>query len=345
MVLEKIPVGVVGVGSMGFNHARVYSEMPNVELVGLVDTDEEKGRQYANKFNTAYFSRYEDLFGKVKAINIAVPTTLHYKMAMDFLERDTHVLVEKPITGDLAQAGKIVEFAKKQNMVLQVGHLERFNPAVMQLKKMVTNPLYLEAHRISYPTARNLDVGIVWDLMIHDLDIIINLIHAPVEGINAFGLSLYSSQEDLALVQILFSNGAIASLFSSRISGEKLRQLKIIEKEKTFHLDFLNQTLSVVHLPKEDHTNPPEYIPIKKCEPLRSELEHFMECVTTHKTPLVSGDDGKRALELAIQAVNNMKMVNKHQDIETLVNRQAQLAHAVCERGDDDGNDSQDSDN
>jgi predicted dehydrogenase len=310
-MVEKIPVGVVGVGSMGYNHARIYSEMPQVELVGLVDVDEEKGQQYAKKFNTTYYPHYEDLFGKVKAINIAVPTTLHFKMASDFLECDTHVLVEKPITGDLLQAGKLVEFAKKQNLILQVGHLERFNPAVMQLKKMVKNPLYLEAHRISYPTKRNLDVGIVWDLMIHDLDIMINLVHSPVMGINAFGLSLYSDLEDLALVQLLFKNGAIASLFSSRISGEKLRQLKIIEKEKTFHLDFMNQTLSVVHLPKEDHTNPPEFIPIKKCEPLRAELEHFMECVTTHKTPIVSGDDGKRVLELAIQAVNKMQIVDK----------------------------------
>jgi predicted dehydrogenase len=309
--VERIPVAVIGVGSMGYNHARIYSEMPNVDMVGLVDIDEEKGKQYAKKFNTAYFSNYQDLFGKVQAINIAVPTTLHFRMAMDFLERDTHVLVEKPITGDLSEASKIIELAKKRNLILQVGHLERFNPAVMQLKKMVNNPLYLEAHRISYPTRRNLDVGIVWDLMIHDLDIMLNLVHSPVVGINAFGLSLYSELEDLALVQLLFKNGAIASLFSSRISGEKLRQLKIIEKEKTFQLDFMNQTLSVVHLPKEDHTNPPEFIPIKKCEPLRSELEHFMECVTTHKTPMVSGDDGKRALELAIQAVNKMQLVEK----------------------------------
>jgi predicted dehydrogenase len=313
--LERVPVGVVGVGSMGQNHVRVYSEMPQVELVGIVDTDRERGEAFSAKFNTTFFSDYHDLFDRVKAVIIAVPTSLHYQMAMEFLEHEIHVLVEKPITVEVQQAKRIVDLAKKRDMVLQVGHLERFNPAVTQLKRMAKKPLYLETHRISHPTGRNLDVGIVWDLMIHDLDIMLNIVQSPVIDINAFGLSLYSAHEDLALVQLLFKNGAIASLFSSRISGEKLRRLKIIEQDKTFHLDFINQTLSVVRLPKKDQTNPPEFIPIKKCEPLRSELEHFMECVITHKTPMVSGNDGKKALELAIHVVHNMRMVKKKKSL------------------------------
>lgn len=307
--MEKVPVGVIGIGSMGQNHARIYSEMPQVELVGIVDIDKERGMSLSRKFNTNYFSDYQELFGRVQAVNIVVPTSLHYRMAMDFLERDVNVLVEKPITGDLNQAKEIVELAKTSNKVLQVGHLERFNPAIGQLKKMVKKPLYLESHRISYPANRNLDVGVVWDLMIHDLDILINFVNSPVVDINSIGISLYSSKEDLALVQLLFKNGAVASLFASRISEERIRRLKIFEQEKTFHLDFLNQTLSVVRLPKQHHTNPPEFVPIKKCEPLRSELEHFMECVITNKKPMVTGDDGKKALELAIQVVNRMKMV------------------------------------
>jgi predicted dehydrogenase len=315
IVLEKIPVAVIGIGSMGQNHARVFSEMPQVDLVGIVDVDRERGESFAKKYSTTYYPHYQDLFDKVKAVNIATPTSLHYQMAMDFLEREVHVFIEKPITIDLYQAQMIVDTAKKNNMILQVGHLERFNPAVKELKRMLRKPLYLEAHRISYPTNRNLDVGIVWDLMIHDLDIMINLVHSPVVEINAFGLSLYSDKEDLALVQLLFKSGAIASLFASRISGEKLRHLKIIEQDKTFNLDFMNQTLSLVKLPSELHTNPPEYVPIKKSEPLRIELEHFMECVITHRTPIVTGDDGKRALELAIQVVNRMTMVKKKKSV------------------------------
>lgn len=306
-----VPVAVIGVGSMGQNHARVYSEMPNVELVGISDLDEGRVSAYAKQLGTEYFKDYKDLLGKVKAVNIASPTSLHHEMAMTFLEHGVHVLVEKPITHNLNEAKEIVNLAKKHDLVLQVGHLERFNPAVIQLKKMVKSPLYFESHRIGYPSQRNLDVGVVWDLMIHDLDIILSMVRSPVAHVGAYGLSLYSSQEDMAQVQILFENGAIASLFAGRMSGERLRQLKVIEEEKTFNLDFINQTISIVNLPREGHTNPPEFVPIKKSEPLRLELEHFMDCIVRHKTPMVTGEDGKKALQLAMSAVDNMTMVKR----------------------------------
>ncbi len=306
---SPVPVAVIGVGSMGKNHARVYSEMPNVKLVGIADLDEESGKEYARIFNTDYYKDYRELFGKVKAVNLAVPTSLHHKMAMDFLSNGSHVLVEKPITNSLKEAKEIVDLAKKNDLVLQVGHLERFNPAVAQMKKMVSNPIYTESHRIGYPSSRNLDVGVIWDLMIHDFDILLSLVKSPVADVNAYGLSLYSDREDMALVQILFKNGSIASLFASRISGERLRQLKVIDIDKTFQLDFINQTLSIVKLPQEGHTNPPEFVPIRKSEPLRLELEHFMDCIIAHKTPMVTGEDGKNALQLAITAVDNMKIV------------------------------------
>lgn len=303
-----ISVAVVGVGSMGKNHARVYSEMPNVRLVGLSDLDEVNGRAYAKQFNTDFFKDYRDLFGRVTAVNLAVPTSLHHRMAMEFLSHGVHVLVEKPITNMLVEAKEIVDLAKANDLVLQVGHLERFNPAVIQFKKMVSNPVFIQSHRIGYPSDRNLDVGVIWDLMIHDFDILLSFIKTPVADVQAYGLSLYSKKEDAAHVQILFENGSIASLFASRISGERYRHLKVIEPSKTFNLDFINQTLSIVNLPKEGHTNPPEFVPIKKSEPLRLELEHFMDCIVGHKTPMVTGEDGKNALQLAIKAVDNMKM-------------------------------------
>ena len=305
-----IPVAVVGVGSMGKNHARVYSEMSNVELVGISDLDEERGLEYAKQFNTEYFKDYKELLSKVKAVNVAVPTSLHHKMAMDFLKNGVHVLVEKPITHSLKEAKEIVDLAKQNDLVLQVGHLERFNPAVAQLRKMVSNPIYIESHRIGYPSSRNLDIGVIWDLMIHDFDILLNIVKSPVADVRTYGLSLYSSQEDMAVVQILFENGAIASLFASRISGEKLRQLKVIEADKTYRLDFIDQTISIIKLPQAGHTNPPEFVPIRKSEPLRLELEHFMDCIVAHKTPMVTGEDGKNALQLAIRAVDNMKIVS-----------------------------------
>ena len=306
---KPIGVAVVGVGSMGKNHARVFSEIPNVKLLGLSDINEETAREYAKKFNTEYFKDYKDLFGKIDAVCLAVPTSLHHRMAMDFLNHGIHVFVEKPITNMLFEAKEIVDLAKEKDLVLQVGHLERFNPAVIQFKKMLKSPVYIQSSRIGYPSKRNLDIGVIWDLMIHDLDILLTIVKSPVADVQAYGLSLYSKKEDIAHVQILFENGAIASLLASRISGERQRTLKVIEPLRTFNLDFINQTLSVVNLPKEGHTNPPEFIPIRKSEPLRLELEHFTECVIGHKTPLVTGEDGKNALQLAIKAVDNMKMV------------------------------------
>ncbi|MBR0518583.1 Gfo/Idh/MocA family oxidoreductase [bacterium] len=306
---KTIGVAVVGIGSMGKNHARVFSEIPNVKLVGLSDINEETAREYAKKFNTEYFKDYRDLFDKIDAVCLAVPTSLHHRMAMDFLNHGIHVFVEKPITNMLFEAKEIVDLAKEKDLVLQVGHLERFNPAVIQFKKMLKSPVYIQSSRIGYPSKRNLDIGVIWDLMIHDLDILLTIVKSPVADVQAYGLSLYSKKEDIAHVQILFENGAIASLLASRISGERQRTLKVIEPLRTFNLDFINQTLSVVNLPKEGHTNPPEFIPIRKSEPLRLELEHFTECVIGHKTPLVTGEDGKNALQLAIKAVDNMKMV------------------------------------
>ncbi len=312
--MDKVKVAVVGTGNMGQHHARIYSEMPGVELVGIVEVNELKGRQCAARYRTNYFADYRELFDRVQAVNIVVPTSLHYDIAKDFLERDIHVLVEKPITVDIMQAKRLVSLAKRRNLVLQVGHLERFNPAVALLKQMSKNPLYIESHRMSYPSRRNTDVGVIWDLMIHDIDILLTLVDSPVEEVTALGRSLYSNHEDLASVQVRFSNGCVANLLASRISGERLRHLQVVEEDgdsvRTLNLDFINQTLAILTPDNEKQTNPPEYIPIKKEEPLRLELEHFAECVATNRTPLVTGEDGKRALELAISAVNNMKLVN-----------------------------------
>lgn len=309
--MEPVRVGVVGIGNMGVHHARVYSELPQTELVGVIDINEARGRLCSEQYNTEFSSDYRLLFDKkVQAVNIVVPTSLHYPLAMEFLRREVHVLVEKPITVDLIQAKRLVDLSKKRHCILQVGHLERFNPAVCKLREVSGRPVYLESRRISYPTNRNLDVGVVWDLMIHDLDILINLVKSPVVEIHAMGVSVYSDFEDVAQVHLLFKNGVAASLLASRISGEKQRLLKVTEDTgKTLRLDFINQTLSVMRPPRNGRPVPPEFLPIEKDEPLRLELSHFADCVANHKTPIVSGEDGKRALELAMQVLARMKMV------------------------------------
>lgn len=310
---KKIKVAVIGIGNMGRHHARIYSEMENVDLVGIVDANGDLGRFVAKKLQTDYYADYKELFGKVDAVNIAVPTQFHHQISKDFMIRDVHTLVEKPITVDLNQAKELVEIANKRSVILEVGHLERFNPAMMEFRKLVNKPLFIEAQRLSFPTNRNLDVGIIWDLMIHDLDILINIVKSDIEDIQATGISVYSSFEDLAIVRITFKNGCVANLISSRVSGEKLRQIKVIEKGKTLQLDFMNQSVTLMKPPMDGKPNTFEHIYVEKDEPLRLELSHFIDCVANHKTPLVTGEDGKRALELAMRVVSSMKVLKRNE--------------------------------
>jgi len=308
--VEPVRVGVVGIGSMGLNHARIYSELPQTELIGVVDIQEARGRQCSARFNTTYFESYHGLFDKVDAVNIVVPTSLHYPVAMEFLKRGVHVLVEKPIAVDLVQAKRLVDYSKRHNLVLQVGHLERFNPAVMKLRDIMGQPIMMECSRRSCPTNRNLDVGVVWDLMIHDLDILIHLVNSPVQDISANGVSVYSDYEDIAQVQLRFQNGVMASLVASRNSGNRVRSLQVTEKTgRTLSLDFIDQTLAILRPGLDGRPIPPENVHVEKEELLRLELNHFAECVAMHKTPMVTGEDGKRALELAMQVLARMKMV------------------------------------
>lgn len=312
---KKIRVAVIGIGNMGRHHARIYSEMENVDLAGIVDTKKDITESFAGKLQTKYYPDYKDLYGKVDAVNIAAPTHLHYQITKDFLERDIHVLIEKPITTDLNQAKELVALANKRDLILQVGHLERFNPAMMEFKRLINEPLFIEAQRMSFPTNRNLDVGIVWDLMIHDLDILLNIVKSDIEDISATGISVYSDFEDLAMVKILFKNGCLARLVSSRVSGEKLRQMKVIENGRTLHLDFVNQAVTLMRPPINGKPNTFEHIYVEKGEPLKLEINHFIECVAQHKTPLVTGEDGKRALELAMQILSSMKILRRNKDL------------------------------
>jgi predicted dehydrogenase len=292
---------------MGMNHLRVLSQMPGVELCGLIEIEETRAQACSEQFGIPAWQEYRRLFGKVDAVSIVVPSSMHYDIARDFLKHNVHVLVEKPITVDQAQARRLIELAKSRNLVLQVGHLERFNPAMTELRKRIGKPLYLQACRMGLRTTRNLDVGVIWDLMIHDLDIMLNLVKSPIVDISGVGQSVYSAHEDFASVRLTFKNGCVANLVASRISGHRARTLTVMEADRNYHLDFMNQTLTV----HEAAAAQPQAIPVEKAEPLRLELEDFVDCVRTQREPEVTGLDGKRALELAIQAGNRMRMVGE----------------------------------
>ena len=300
--MKPIRMGVIGVGSMGFNHARVCAELESTELVAVVDSDLERAKSVAEQFHARAFADPRELLGLVDAVSIVAPTAYHYELARLFLENGVHVLVEKPITVEAEEGRALVELARERDLVLQVGHLERFNPAVVKLREIIDNPILLECHRLSAKTARNLDVGISWDLMIHDYDILLSLLSDEVEGISAQGTSVYSDFEDIALVQLRFKGGAIANLIASRNSAERSRGLKVTEASgRVIWLDYINQSISVATIGADGRPGAPEAIPLEKVEPLKSELDHFALCVNEHKVPLVSGADGLKALELAIR--------------------------------------------
>lgn len=315
--MTPLKVAVIGVGHMGRHHARLYSEMPNVELVAVVDTNELVARDTAKKLNTNYYTDYRDIIGKVNAANVAVPTYMHYPIAQHLLEEGIHLLVEKPVTNNLLEAEHLVSIADAKSLIFQIGHTERFNPAVLELDTLINKPIFIEAHRMGHPTTRNLDIGVVLELMIHDINIILSIVNSTVVQINAVGLSVYSQHEDIAQAQLLFENGCIASISASRVSAEKIRNLEITQDDAFLHLDYIDQNIIlrkqvssryIFDQPRAMYQR--EFMVqqplISKDEPLRLELQHFVECVRTGTAPLVSGRDGKDALAIALQIRNKM---------------------------------------
>ncbi len=311
MNLKKVRVGVVGVGNLGQHHARIYSELPRAELVGVVDIDEARAKQIAYRHNTTPYIYYKDLFGKVDAVSIVVPTTLHYKIARDFIEKGVNVLVEKPVTYTLEEARELIRAAHANDVTLQVGHIERFNNAFLALKSVIKKPIYIESHRLGPFNPRVMDVGVVLDLMIHDIDIITSIVGADIEAIEAFGSSVFTDKEDIASAQMLFSNGVISTIVASRVSGQKVRRLDVIEKDRSISLDYIKQELYIyAHSPgKGNGKNGSlvERIEIEWQEPLRLELEHFLSCIDNGERPIVGIEEGINALEVAFKILERIE--------------------------------------
>lgn len=323
----------IGVGHLGRHHARVLSQLPGVELVAVVDTDEKQANTIAKKLKTKALTNYEELIGKVDAVSIAAPTIYHYDIARAFLENGTHVLVEKPITKTIEQAEELVKLAHDKKLKFQVGHIERFNPAVMEILRRNLQPVFIEALRLGPFSFRSGDIGVVMDLMIHDIDIIRALVKSPVERIDAVGINLLGEHEDMANARITFECGCVANITASRASLKAMRKVRVFASDCYVSLDYGSKKGSVFNKPSMAELEKlnlqksvpkkflglsfeeiffyrilkPEKLSMKTHEPLYVELESFIHAIKEDTTPIVTGEDGLEAIRVAKMVTDDIK--------------------------------------
>ncbi len=297
---RALRVAVVGVGAFGAHHARVYSRLEGVELVAVVDADSDRAEQVAAQYGCTALAGHEELAGQVEAVSIAAPTASHEQIGLALLEAGVDVLIEKPLAPDLEAADRLIAAAERHGRILQVGHLERFNPAVEAAFEVAELPLFFEVHRLSSFAPRSLDIDVTLDLMIHDLDILLAMVSSPIERIEASGIPILSAQSDIASVRIVFENGCVANLTASRISTEKVRKLRYFQPRQYVSVDYTKQEGVLIGLDDSDQLL---YRPLTpgKGEPLARQLEAFLGCVRTRAEPLVSGPAARRALEVALR--------------------------------------------
>jgi predicted dehydrogenase len=307
---KPIRVAVVGVGEFGRNHVRVWAEMEGVELVGVVDTNASRAAQVAAEFTTRVIRDIDALkVEKIDAVSIAVPTKEHASLGCRLLDWGLDVLVEKPMASSVGEANGLIASAQRANRILQVGHLERFNPAVTAVKKIVANPMFFEVHRLGVFTPRSLDIDVVYDIMIHDLDILLSLMDSPVTDLKAVGIPVITDKVDIAHARLEFATGAVANLTASRVSTERVRKMRFFQAHEYVSIDFTRQDLLRVRVgqgagqPNGEPAPLPqinfEKVPTVPEEPLRAELRAFVHAVRTRRPPRVDGAAGRAALELA----------------------------------------------
>jgi predicted dehydrogenase len=298
---KKVRVAVVGAGDFGWNHARVYRGLADAELTGIVDANAERAAQVAQEFSTQVFPDTQSLAGHVDAVSLAVPTVEHARIGCRLLELGIDVLVEKPMAASLAEADALLSAALRAGRILQVGHLERFNPGIVAVMPAVNHPLYFEVHRLGVFTPRSLDIDVVYDVMIHDLDILLALVDAPVVDIKAIGIPVLTGMVDIAHARLDFASGAVANVTASRVSTERVRKMRFFQQHEYISVDYTRQDALRVRVaepgpqPKFDFAT----LPSEKEEPLRAELRSFLDSVRTRRAPVVDGAAGRRALELA----------------------------------------------
>jgi predicted dehydrogenase len=303
--MAKPRLAVVGTGQFGKNHCRVIHESEGAELVAVVDTDATRAAEVASLYGGLPLTDYRELGGRVDAAVVAAPTSAHEQIGCFLVDAGIDVLVEKPLTPDVESADRLVRTAEKSGRVLQVGHLERFNPAVSELERRVTLPLFFEIHRMNLFSPRSLDVDVVLDLMIHDVDIVLALTGTEPAEIRAAGVSILSSKVDIANVRLEFSNGCVANLTASRISTERVRKLRLFQPDQYLSLDYTRQDLAIFSVRGGQIGF--EQAPVTKAEPLKLQLEAFLECVQTRKSPKTSGRAARPTLKVALAIVDRIK--------------------------------------
>lgn len=302
--MQKLKIGVVGVGHIGREHARIYSLLEGVQFVGVFDIDPAVARSISQQYDIRCFSALEDLVESVDAVSVATPTSTHFEVARPFLSAGRSVLMEKPIADSPDAARELVRIARANGAVLQVGHIERFNPVLRVLEDRLTRPRFIEAHRLSPYPGRSTDIGVVLDLMIHDLDVILHLVRSPIRSIDAVGVAVLSQGEDIANARIRFENGCVANITTSRISPEKMRKIRVFQEDTYMSLDYQNQSGEIFRKLKSQIIR--ERVPVEKEEPLRLELQSFAECAAMRREPVVSGEQGAAALDVAIEITDRI---------------------------------------
>lgn len=307
---ETLRTAVIGVGHLGREHARIYASLEGSRLIAVCDLNEEAGRAVAGKYGVRYVRDYRDLFGEVEAVSVATPTVDHHEVTCACLDAGLSVLVEKPIARTLEEADEMIGLAKARGLTLQVGHIERFNPAFLALQPHVKKPRFFEVHRMGIFTARSLDIDVVMDLMVHELDIIATLVPSEVVRLEAVGIPILTPMVDLANARLEFADGCIANITASRVAGERLRKLRLFQPNEYYSLDYAEQSVAQARLVPVAGGRPEiraGALDVIRREPLLAEIEHFLDAVRTRRRPLVSGEDGRRALALAYDVLDKIR--------------------------------------
>jgi predicted dehydrogenase len=308
---KKIKVGVIGIGHLGNYHLQKYQKLENCEITAVADMIIDRARKAAEIYKCAAFSDYRAMLGQVEAVSIAVLTSEHYKVAKDFLAAGVDVLIEKPICATLVQADELIELAKKKNLILQVGFVERFNPAIMALENVIDTPMFIESHRLHPFFERGTDVDVILDLMIHDLDIILKFVNSPIVGVEAVGVPILSDKIDIANVRISFATGCIANITASRISAKTMQKIRFFGAGGYHSVDC--QKREILSLSKiKNETGQQQIvqnnIEVGSHDSLEEEIRSFINAVVNRSRPLISGEDARKSLELAIDIINKMRV-------------------------------------
>jgi len=313
--MKKLRAGVIGVGYLGTFHAQKYAAMEHVDLVGIVDADRDRAEKLAGQLGTRAYGSHRELLGNVDAVSVVVPTQDHYTVSMDFLENDVDVLIEKPITTTLEEADRLIERAEDRGLIIQVGHLERFNPAVVALEGLVGTPRFIESHRLSIFKPRGIDVSVVLDLMIHDIDIILNFVKSDIRHIHAAGIPVITDEVDIANARLEFENGCVANVTASRVSMKNERKIRMFQQDAYISVDFANHDITIINKSGDGGS---DLIPgmnvqqlcFTKGDALDDEIKAFADAVARRVTPEVSGRVGRNALAIALSIMDQINTAN-----------------------------------